>query len=241
MVIVYVDERERNSKVPQILISKGVTIIFKLLNVGDYIISNKVGIERKTASDFIKSLVDGRLFDQASRLVNEYEKAVIIIEGSLKEAARFSNVRRSAILGAYITLALDIGVITLNSRDEEETAEIIKRIAMRTEKLGNVAIATKRPMQKPSSSEVSEWQLYILQAFPHIGPKTAVRILEKFGSIHNFCTASLSELAKIEGLGEKKASEIYQIIHAIYKDFKELKKDKSKSIMDYFSQNHSKS
>ncbi|MEL9939884.1 MAG: ERCC4 domain-containing protein [Ignisphaera sp.] len=236
MVVVYVDEREKNSKVPQILLGKGVTVIFKFLSVGDYVISNSIGIERKTASDFIKSLVDGRLFDQATRLVNEFEKAIMIIEGSLKEAARLSNVRRSAIIGAYITLALDIGIIMLSSRDEEETAEIIKRVAVRERRSRNTMVNIKKPTQKSLSSDTTEWQLYILQAFPHVGPKTAVRILERFGSIYNFCTASLSDLTKIEGLSEKRAAEIYQVIHALYKGFKDQKKEQGKSIIDYFSE-----
>ncbi|MEM0026762.1 MAG: ERCC4 domain-containing protein [Ignisphaera sp.] len=236
MVVVYVDERERGSRVPQILLSKGVTVMFKFLSVGDYVISNSIGIERKTASDFIRSLVDGRLFDQATRLVNEFEKAIMIIEGSLKEAAKLSNIRRGAIIGAYITLALDVGIITLSSRDEEETAEIIKRIAARQGKSKNAMISVKKPSQKPLSSDIMEWQLYILQAFPHVGPKIAVRILEKFGSIYNFCTASPSDLMKIEGLSEKRATEIYQVIHALYKGFKDQKKEQGKSIMDYFSE-----
>jgi ERCC4-type nuclease len=93
MPVVYVDERERSSKVPQLLIEKGVTVIFKFLDVGDYVISNRIGIERKTAIDFAKSIADGRLFDQASRLLQTFEKAIIVIEGSLRRATKMTNLK----------------------------------------------------------------------------------------------------------------------------------------------------
>jgi DNA excision repair protein ERCC-4 len=240
MPVVYVDERERSSKVPQILMEKGVTIIFKFLDVGDYVVYDRVGIERKTAVDFAKSIVDGRLFDQASRLVQAFEKVIIVIEGSIREAAKISNLKKSALIGAYITLALDMGIPILNTRDEEETAEVIKRVALRELKKSST-VALKKPVQKPTSSDVTEWQLYILQAFPHIGPKIAARILERFGSLVNFCNASLTELARIDGLSENKAAEIYRILHAVYKEHKkEVKGAVSKSLMDYMHRDESR-
>lgn len=228
MVIVYVDERERNSRVPQILSSRGITTIFKMLDVGDYIISEKTGIERKTAEDFIKSLLDGRLFDQASRLQETFEKPIIIIEGNIFKAD-LGKMRRSSITGALVTLIIDMNIVVIQTRNEFETAEIIRQIALHDQQKKRVSTIV-RP-SKPRLSTVEEWQIYILQCFPNIGPKIALRILEELGSIHRFCNASLSELMRIEGLGEKKASEIYQIIHALYKDRKE--KSTSKTIVEY--------
>ncbi len=230
MVLVYVDERERNSKVPQILASRGVTVMFKVLDVGDYIVSERVGIERKSAYDFVKSLIDGRLFDQARRLCEAFERPVIIIEGSLSQVLKHFRVRRSAVLGAYAALGIDMGIVTLNTRDEEETAEMIKRIAIREqEREGGIRpVAASR---KPRLSTVEEWQLYILQCFPHIGPKIARRILEVFGSIQRFCNATLSELTRIEGLSEKKASEIIQILRAQYGSAQ--RRSEGKTIIDY--------
>ncbi|HIP56599.1 MAG TPA: hypothetical protein EYH02_00800 [Ignisphaera aggregans] len=234
MVVVYVDEREKSSRVPSLLSSMGVTVIFKALDVGDYIVSERIGIERKSANDFVKSIVDGRLFDQARRLREVFEKPVIIIEGSLSKALKAFNVRRSAVQGAYLALGIDMGIVIVFTRSEEESAEIIKRLAIREqEKQGGVKAISVR---KPRLSTVEEWQLYILQCFPHIGPKTARRILEVLGSIQRFCNASPSELAKIEGLSEKKASEIVQILRAVYRGYMEKRcRKETRSIIDYMS------
>ena len=234
MVVVYVDEREKSSRVPSLLSSMGVTVIYKALDVGDYIVSERIGVERKSANDFVKSIVDGRLFDQARRLREVFEKPVMIIEGSLSKALKAFNVRRSAVQGAYLALGIDMGIVIVFTRSEEESAEIIKRLAIREqEKQGGIKAISVR---KPRLSTVEEWQLYILQCFPHIGPKTARRILEILGSIQRFCNASPSELARIEGLSEKKAGEIVQILRAVYRGHVEKRhRRETRSITDYMN------
>ncbi|NPA97287.1 MAG: hypothetical protein GXO32_06770 [Crenarchaeota archaeon] len=231
MVVIYVDERERQSEVPKRLQALGASVIFKMLDVGDYVVSERVGVERKSASDFVKSIVDGRLFNQVKRLSEAFEKPVIIVEGSLSRALRVTGVHRRAVIGAQLALSIDMGIALIFTRNPYETAEAILVLARREqEKRGGFRSIHVR---KPRIGGVEEWQLYILQCFPHVGPKIARRILESYGSIRNFCSsATLSELARIEGLGESRASEILQILNAVYKGFKE-KKSASRSIVDY--------
>ena len=76
---IYVDEREKNSGVPEILRGLGVTVIYRKLDVGDYVVSDRTAIERKSAGDFIRSIIDGRLFDQCRRLSEVYELSLIHI------------------------------------------------------------------------------------------------------------------------------------------------------------------
>ena len=65
--IVGVDFRERNSLVPSELIKRGLSVEFKKLEVGDYIVKG-IAIEKKTADDFFSSLFDKRLFTQLENL-----------------------------------------------------------------------------------------------------------------------------------------------------------------------------
>ena len=52
------------------------------LEVGDFVLSdNRVVIERKTHSDFISSIIDGRLFEQAKTMKENFTNPIIIIEG----------------------------------------------------------------------------------------------------------------------------------------------------------------
>ena len=74
------DEREKNSRVPNLLKLSGVFVDYKQLAVGDYIVSSETVIERKTIYDLINSVYDGRIFIQCSDLINYYAKPLIIIE-----------------------------------------------------------------------------------------------------------------------------------------------------------------
>ena len=235
MVVIYVDEREKSSEVPKLLTARGASIVFKVLEVGDYVVSERVGIERKSASDFIRSIVDGRLFDQASRLKKVFEKPVIIVEGSIARALKFSKIHRNAVIGAQLALSIDMGVSLVFTRTPEETADTILLIARREqEKRGGVKALSPRA---PKLASIEERQLYVLQSLPHVGPKIARRILEIYGSLRNFfCNASLRDLAAIEGLGEKRAAEIIQVINAVYREYAEKGRRVSRSIVDYLRQ-----
>ena len=59
---IVVDEREKNSQVPDLLRMMGVFVDYEQLAVGDYIVSSETIIERKTIHDLINSVYDGRLF-----------------------------------------------------------------------------------------------------------------------------------------------------------------------------------
>ena len=57
----------------------------------------------------------------------------------------------------------------------------------------------------------------MVQSFPQVGPKTAEKILEHFGTVERFCRATMAELSKIPGLGEKKAEAIRRILITPYR------------------------
>jgi len=46
----------------------GASVKIAKLSYGDYIINDKITIERKTADDFLLSIIDRRLFNQLSNL-----------------------------------------------------------------------------------------------------------------------------------------------------------------------------
>lgn len=210
---VYADVREESSGIPSLLERLGVVVIRRQLPIGDYIIPEGIVIERKAASDFLSSLFDGRLFEQASRLTSEYENVYYLIEGDLYRELRLWPSRRRQVLAALATLAANYDVKLLWSPSREETAELLAALASRPEssRTGPVVIN-----KKPRLGSIRDWQLYILQSFPGIGAKTAERILQRFGSLEAFFNASVAELASVEGVGEAKASRIKEIIKAPY-------------------------
>ena len=77
---IIVDTREFRSKLPAFLYYKEYKIVPSIIEVGDYILSPQICVERKSISDLISSFNDGRLFKQATNMCTHYENPVILIE-----------------------------------------------------------------------------------------------------------------------------------------------------------------
>src|ERR671937_3225905 len=84
---IVVDEREKGSRIPDLLLQAGATIDFAQLKVGDYIVSPETAVERKTIRDLISSIYDGRLFLQCSHLIKHYQKPLLVVQGNIADLA----------------------------------------------------------------------------------------------------------------------------------------------------------
>ena len=61
------DYREKPSGIIDLMIQAGIHVSVEKMAYGDYIVNDRVTIERKTATDFILSLIDGRSQSQPIR------------------------------------------------------------------------------------------------------------------------------------------------------------------------------
>jgi len=235
MVKVYVDERERSSGVPEYLKAMGLTVIYKLLDVGDYLVNGSVVIERKRVDDLVRSVFDGRFFSQVSRLAEECDYPLLLIEGDLSDVKELTSKWR-AIEGALITVVLMHNIPLFYTRDPKHSAEVIKHIAEKISEGVSPRVSRLRRRVKPKDDDIREWQLHVLQSLPGIGPKTAHRLLEKFHTVKAVFNASLGELVRVEGINEEKAARIIKILTTPYTRSGSRAEDLSKFIDKYPSQ-----
>jgi len=204
--IVFVDYREE--KIANLLEKMGCKIVRMNLPIGDFVV-NDVGIERKSFEDFISSIIDGRIFEQANSLSSAFKKPIIIVEG-------FGVVERIHENSFYATLAYIVSksnVTIFRTKNEEETAKLIYWIARKEfENSGNAGFKIKE-----KKVNVQTIQERILAAFPGISTVLSKRILKKFGSLKKFFNASEKELMEVDGIGEKTAKRIRKVIEEEYK------------------------
>lgn len=213
--MIIIDDREPES-IRSRLYHEGIRIKLMRLSVGDYIIGN-IAIERKTAADLYRSIIDKRLFNQVSRLKEAYEKPAMILEGDL-ENLLYTSSNPSAILGALTSLAIDYTIPILYSRDDEDTAKILIYIWRRLRKK---RIGGGPPRYKPRILSDKERIEFIVQSFPNIGPRLANNILLHYKTLRAFSNTTLSELKSVEGLGEKRANEIHRLLNLDYTTLEE--------------------
>ncbi|HJH32303.1 MAG TPA: DEAD/DEAH box helicase [Methanosarcinaceae archaeon] len=211
---VIIDQREMRSTVARTLDSLGVDVVFKTLEVGDYVLSDRLAVERKTVDDFASSLIDSRrnIFTQVSNLARTYDKPVLIIEGEGLFTARQLN--PNAIHGTLASLSIDFGVSIFHTRDAEDTAALIRVIAKREQ------IDERREVSahgKKSSLLLSEQQEYVISSISEIGPKAARSLLKHFGSVEAVMKAGYEDLLNVKNIGPKTAARIREVVESEYK------------------------
>lgn len=63
---------------------RGMQVDRRTISPADFVLSADCAVERKTVSDFMSSLYNGRLFEQVTALKEHYAKPLIIVEGDIK-------------------------------------------------------------------------------------------------------------------------------------------------------------
>ena len=202
-----VDKRERNIALIDALYSAGASLSFAQLPVGDYIISDRICVERKTTSDFENSIIDGRLFEQTSRLDASFIKPLLILEGG-DAAFRLS---KNIILGAMLKLYSEYNIQLIQSSDPIETSAILLKLAEREQVVDG---RMPRIAGVKKAYTTFQWQTMMLGSLPGIGPNLALRLLSNFKTLKNIANADINSLMKVDKIGKKKASRIYGILNA---------------------------
>jgi DNA excision repair protein ERCC-4 len=77
---VIVDMREFRSELPSMLHKRGFHIEPVTLEVGDYVLTPTICVERKSINDLIESLSNGRLYNQCNAMSRSYKTPILLIE-----------------------------------------------------------------------------------------------------------------------------------------------------------------
>ncbi len=208
---VYCDCRE--SGILKYLIEHGVTVLPKKLEVADFILSDDIAVERKEVEDFTSSLIDQRLFNQATELKRNFEKPLFIIEGDLSEIFFSRNINPDALRSAMISLLVDYQIPFLFSSNKQETAKYLYLIAKR-EQIEKKKLISLRGSKRLTS--IPEMQQFFIEGLPLIGPALTKKLLKHFKTPKALLNASKEELQNVKNLGPKKAEKIKMILEEIY-------------------------
>jgi Fanconi anemia group M protein len=203
------DTREFKSSVVKHLSEKDVIVEPRQLDVGDYVVSERVGIERKEADDFIASIMDGRLFQQVRALKRAYQAPLIIIEGRDIYTRRL---KPEAVRGAIAAITVDFGVPIMMTEGDLDTAEFLLSLVKRELAEG------RRPgiRGEKGTMLMDERQQFILEGFPNISGVIAQRLLAHFGSVRAVLEAGEEQLQEVKGVGKVTARGIREVMEAGY-------------------------
>jgi ERCC4-related helicase/ERCC4-type nuclease len=215
-VEIVVDQRELESTIARDLSKRdGIETRLETLEVGDYILSDRVVVERKTVADFLDTLTGGdrSLFEQVGDDARHYARPLLIIEGEDLYGQR--NVHPKAIHGALASLAVDFGASILRTSDEGETADLLGVIAGREQEDEDREVSVHGEKQ---SKTLTEQQEYVVASIAEVGPVTARSLLSEFGSVEAVMTADEDELQDAEGVGAVTAERIREVTGSEYRE-----------------------
>ena len=207
---IFVDSRER--EMAKLLESLGLDVTVKNLEVGDYVVSERVAIERKTAQDFVASIIDPQrnLFRQIADLARTYDRPVLILEG---RDLYTRQMNADSIRGALASVAVDYGIPIIPTDDRDETASVIALLARREGQEGR----EPKVHGHKTARTLKEQQEYMVSAIPSVGTAVARNLLKHFGSIEKIMSASPEELLEVEKVGPKIAERIRELVGGAYK------------------------
>lgn len=176
------------------------------LAAGDLVVG-EVGVERKTLSDYVRTLI-GRsspdLYDQVRRLVEAYEHPYLLLEAELP-ADGDEGVPAAAVRGsvASITARFDAPVVPCSD---------LERLVDLTIRLG------RKHVEEPSRPALPAGAVTALDVpttkriygcIDGVGPETADRLYDAYPTVAAVLDASREELTTVDGVGPERAAAIY--------------------------------
>ena len=212
---IYVDNRETASAVVRTLSLYGVQIKLQNLEVADYIISKKVGVERKSTKDFSDSIKDGRFFKELKHLSQNFYRPILILEG--ENPIISSNLSENAIYGAIFSVMINMGIYIYQTKDSRETAKTLYHLAKKEQSLKKQEFKLRFEKAPRKISRLLE---FIIAGVPGINYLRAKRLLSKFHKIKDIFNADIGDLMETPNIGKKLAQEIYKIANFKYQNDK---------------------
>jgi len=200
------DHREEKSGIPAALAAAGLSVVPARLPAGDYVVSDRLVVERKTGADLAASIKDRRLFEQIERLRDAYAAVVLLVEG---EPVHISERSWKGALARV----LSAGVAVLRTADREDSAAWLVRL-YRLEGKGPTEVRG-RPRTRRPTSDVRQVAEDVLGCLPGISTVGARRLLDHFGSLAAVFAADEQQLRAVTGIGPVRAAALARLFHSL--------------------------
>jgi len=207
-----IDTQEQRSGIPALLAAMPRTRIeLTPLLVGDYDVGGdpRRVFERKTGSDFLSSLAQGRLFAQLIALRKNCCAPILLLEGDPLRVSH-SQMRPESIRGALAYIAAILRVPILPSRGPADSAHLVYAAAKQCQ----IGRAAHGPAAGRRRASLPEQQMQIVLSLPGVGPVTARAICARFRSLHDLLGADAAQLSTVPGVSPARAAALEQLLRA---------------------------
>ena len=219
MLKIRIDNREQDriKSATEYYESQGLSVSVEELEIGDYIFTNgkdNVAFEFKTTADFVASIQDGRVFNQAINMAETYPYNFVIIQGddhsrakALAMSRNYHEITYFGYLGAIASLNRFVTVI-------ESYSPFINEAYYRMLINAKKSLSTKpiiRKFPRKDKNTAFNFLCYTIYGINHKKAKSIVDAydLKTLSDIQNL---TMEKLTAIDGIGTKNAKRIMEAI-----------------------------
>jgi DNA excision repair protein ERCC-4 len=212
---VVVDTREFRSSLPSLVNARGMDIIPCMLTVGDYVLTPDICIERKSVSDLIGSLNNGRLFNQAETMTEYYKSPMLLIEFDQSKSFTlepFADLTNSAVGALSSTPDLQSKLVLLTiafpklriiwSSSPYQTAEIFEELKKNNEEPDArkaASLGAEEGDDAETGRAFNQTPMDMLREVPGVDDKIMTRLSLEVGSIHDLANLSEDDVSGLVG------------------------------------------
>lgn len=227
---VVVDMREFRSSLPSLLHAAGFAVVPCTLQVGDYVISSDMCVERKSLSDLVQSLNSGRLYTQCEAMSTHYIHPILLIEFDQERAFTLATLSDNRDAHRRLTTPQELSVqaklvlLTLSfprlrliwSSSPYASVEIISDLKQNYDEPDPVraaAIGLDDAMETNSLQEAAMnlTPTEMLREMPGVTTKNAVYLMREAPNLQALCQLSLAQLQQV--IGAEPARQLYAFLH----------------------------
>ncbi|NXJ80145.1 FANCM protein, partial [Trogon melanurus] len=207
---VLVDAREISSG-PEVISSlkaaHGVKVQVCSLSTSDYIVSNRLAVERRLLSELLSSANRTKVAQRIQRLRGMFERVCVIVEKDRVKPGETSRfLQRTQYYDGVLSSLVQAGVRILFSSCQEETAGLLKDLAL-VEQRKNAGISVP--------TEVEGHRLDMLNFYlsiPNLSYLAALNMCQNFGSVRDMANSSPSAIATAARVSLRQAEEIHRYL-----------------------------
>jgi len=226
---VIVDMREFRSELPALLHKRGIDIEPLTIEVGDYVLSPRLVVERKSPADLVGSLNSGRLYAQAAAMTRCYQTPALLIEFHQDKPFHLQAALLGRSAGAGSTQEPDnrdtgakLQLLTLHfpklrllwCSSPYATAELFHLLKAREEEPdGEAAQAYKSDGCSANDEEVYSPAIYdLVSKLPGVTSKNIGRVMAGVRDLPELVSLTLEELTSLMGHSAN-AAQLHAALH----------------------------
>ena len=202
-------EKDRKALAKSYFESQGYNVEIKELPTGDYLFNDKVVMEFKLWNDFMSSIVDGRLWNESQKQMENYDIHFVVIHGTnrdYQEAFQHNGLTDEMITGAIARLNTYTKILH-GTRTIQDTFEMMMTTAEK-------CLDDKTLCRQFGTKSVNPAFNVLAYCVDDIKGERAKAIVNTLGlkTFKDVCRLTQTDLMKVPGIGEVLSKKIMDAI-----------------------------